>query len=177
MRRLVQADPDAASGLARQHVLGGRTGAQEQLQALSGGENQFGMAKWAATIAGNPEQQQALLAGFRALPNGAPLADELADLIEVGQATGRRAASGSRTAMRTEYGEQARHVLPEVQKLASDAFRGGRVRRLAEFLTDHPSETAAALRVAREQGHQPIAESMLSTLILSRPKGEREHAR
>lgn len=159
------ADPELASALARQHVLAGRTGIAEQGQALAGGENQFGMARWAANLAANPEQRAALLRGFRALPNGDALSSELADLIEVGHATGRRAAANSRTAIRTDYQEQMKRVVPEWLKVASDFAYGGRMEALADFLIGHPSETAQALRAARSRGQgftPPLAEAVLS---------------
>lgn len=176
MQQLSAADPDAASGIARQHILGGRAGATEQMQQLAGGENQFGMARWASNLAGNPEQQKALLAGFRALPNGGALADELADLIETGHATGRRYPSGSRTAARTELMDQARRVIPEVPKFASQVMLGQRARRLAEFLTEHPDETAAALRAARDRAGASSLQPMLADLLLARPQDHADPA-
>jgi hypothetical protein len=164
--RLGARDPEATRQFARQHVLGGRGGAQEQMQDLSGGPNQFAGARWAANIAGNPEQERALIEGFRALPgNGAQLADELATLVEGGQATGRRIPRGSGTFSRTEARDETRRLLPDIRRIGGDIVGGQRIRTLAEFLTAHPDETEAVLRQMRSRGtsfRMPLAEAVLA---------------
>lgn len=88
--------PDVSSGLARQHVVNTMN---ETTQNLVGGPNQWAGGKFAATIAGNPEQRRTLLAGIEGA--GGDRGD-LEGLLAALEATGKRQAPGSRTAYNTE---------------------------------------------------------------------------
>lgn len=66
------------------------------------GANQMGGAKFAAVLAGNPQQAANLAAAVRALPNGNVIADGFGRFIDVLEAMGKRQAVGSRTAYNAE---------------------------------------------------------------------------
>jgi len=89
--------PEAGGGLVRQHVMNSMNEATQNLQS---GPNQWGGAKLAATIAGNPEQGATLRAGIEAAAPGQ--ADEFDRLTRILEATGKRQAPGSQTAYNTE---------------------------------------------------------------------------
>lgn len=96
---LGEINPQVVPDLTRQHLAGVFNEATQNLQA---GPNQWGGAKFASTVAGNPEQRAALLAGIEALPKGGDKAKQLSDLLQVLEATGKREAQGSKTAYNAE---------------------------------------------------------------------------
>lgn len=83
-------EPQIAADLVRQHLM---TNANEAMQQNVSGENQWGGAKFAAGIAGNPEQDATLRAGLDAV--GARKGFD--PLVEVLRATGKRETPGSMT--------------------------------------------------------------------------------
>ncbi len=81
--------------LTRQHL---EHGFNEANQANMPGENQWGGAKFAASMMGNPQQARNMRAGLGALP-GQPTIDPL---VEALQATGTRQPIGSQTSFNTQ---------------------------------------------------------------------------
>lgn len=104
---------DLAAALTRQHLA---NSFNESTQALQGGANQYGGAKFAATIAGNPEQRTVLNAGIGV---AAPQAQaRLQTLLQALEATGKRQPQGSMTAYNNE----------ELKRLGEVGFAGETVR-------------------------------------------------
>ncbi len=93
--RLNAQDATVAPALTRQHLA---TNFAEASQNNIPGANQWGGAKFAAQVAGNPLQRQVLMGNVGALPNGAAQAENLSNLIQVLEATGKRQQQGSGTA-------------------------------------------------------------------------------
>lgn len=94
VRRLVRNDPQAATQLVRSHLA---TAFDEAAQANIGGANAAGGAKFTAKIIGNRQQEMNLQAAIMALPNGPRLWAALRQLMEVFEATGKRAPPNSAT--------------------------------------------------------------------------------
>lgn len=92
-------DPKAAEGIIRQHL---ETAFAEATQKNIGGSNLFGGAKFAATIAGNPQQRKNLVEAIRALPNGDQRWHGLNKFLKVLEATGQRPAPNSATAFNAQ---------------------------------------------------------------------------
>jgi hypothetical protein len=148
--------------LVRQHLA---NTFNEASSKLVGGDNAYGGAKWAATVAGNPEQERALLAGVGALPNGGALTPQLESVLKVFRATGRREAAGSQTAFNTEelknLGEgpsminAARSIsqFPDVFKGIGEALAKRQIsvntQRLSKALTANPDQAEAIMKLAR----------------------------
>lgn len=83
--------------LTRQHLAGSFNEASQNLQ---GGASQYGGAKFAATVAGNPEQRAVLTEGInQTAPQAAGDFDTLLQALE---ATGRRERPGAQTAYNIE---------------------------------------------------------------------------
>jgi hypothetical protein len=96
--RLNAIDPELAKNLARQHLA---TNFADANGAGVPGANQWGGAKFAAQIAGNPLQEQTLASGLGALHNGDTVAPNVAAIMPVLRATGKRQGPGSLTAQNT----------------------------------------------------------------------------
>lgn len=94
--QLNRRSPGLAAQMARQHVLSTFNEADQNLQ---GGWNQWGGAKWAAAVAGNPQQRQTLLTG---VDEAGGDAQALAALLDTMEATGKRQAQGSLTSFNSE---------------------------------------------------------------------------
>lgn len=94
IRGIRQTDPQAAEGVVRQHL---EDVFNEASQRLQSGENQFGGAKFAAVVAGNPQQRRNLFAAIRALPNGDLMWRGFNRFLNIMEATGRRPAPNSAT--------------------------------------------------------------------------------
>jgi hypothetical protein len=92
---LAQRSPGVARQLVRAHA---ETTFNEAAQNLQAGANQFGGAKFAATIRGNPQQGQNLEAAVRALPQGDDVWTGFNRFLEILEATGKRPQMGSPTA-------------------------------------------------------------------------------
>lgn len=100
---LVRKDPIAAQSIIRQHA---ETLFNENMQNLASGPNQFGGAKFAAQIVGNPEQRRALEAAVKALPGGDTRWKGFSRMIDVLEATGQRLQQGSATAFNAEINRE-----------------------------------------------------------------------
>lgn len=96
VQTLVKGRPAVAQQLVRLHAEGVFNQAAKTLQ---GGENVMGGAKFAAAIRGNPQQAENLEAAVRALPDGAARWDGFNRLLDILEATGRRPAPNSVTAI------------------------------------------------------------------------------
>lgn len=100
MRGIRRTDPDAAENIVRQHI---ETVFNEATQRLQSGRNPFGGAKFAAVLAGNPQQRRNLFAAIRALPNGDLMWRGFNRFLNIMEATGKRPASNSMTEFNAQY--------------------------------------------------------------------------
>src|SRR5262249_27121722 len=91
--------PALAANLVRQHA---ESVFNEATQRLASGPNQFGGAKFAATIAGNPQQRRNLEAAVGALPDGDTRWRGFNRLLQVLEASGQRQRPGSMTAFNAQ---------------------------------------------------------------------------
>lgn len=96
---LAARNPMAAMQLVRAHL---ERAFNEAMQNLQSGPNQFGGAKFAAVIAGNPQQRENLRAAVEALPRGAGRWQEAERFLELVEATGTRQPIGSKTAFNAQ---------------------------------------------------------------------------
>lgn len=128
---------DVSAGLTRQHLM---NTLNESTQDLQSGPNQWGGAKFASTIAGNPEQRAVLEAGVGAA-GGDP--QNLRGLLAALEATGKRQAPGSKTAYNVEdlkrLGEAG--ALGETAKAVASG--PSMFRRFGEGLQDWQTERNA----------------------------------
>jgi hypothetical protein len=98
--RLAAWNPSATRQLVRAHA---ETTFNESAQALQSGANQYGGAKFAAVIAGNPQQRENLRAAITAANGGDQRVwDGFERFLEIVQATGTRQPIGSRTAFNAQ---------------------------------------------------------------------------
>lgn len=100
------ADPAAAEGIVRQHL---ETAFNEASQRIQSGQNPAGGAKFAAVIAGNPQQRRNLFAAIRALPHGDTLWRGFNRFLDVMEATGKRPAPNSMTTFNTQIQKELEH--------------------------------------------------------------------
>lgn len=97
--RLNDKNPWAARQLVRAHL---ETAFNEAIQNNIPGANQWGGAKFAATIRGNPQQAANLAAAIQAL-HGPEVLNGFDKSLRIMEATGRRMPIGSATAFNTEF--------------------------------------------------------------------------
>lgn len=97
--QLATTNPWAARQLVRLHW---ENTFNEATQKNMPGVNQMGGAKFAAVLAGNPQQATNLIEAARALPHGGTIAEGLVRFLNVLEAMGKRQAVGSRTAYNAE---------------------------------------------------------------------------
>jgi hypothetical protein len=186
--RLNTIDPELAQNLVRQHLA---TNFAEATQSNIPGANQWGGANFAAQIAGNPLQEQTLMRGLAALPNGETAAADVAALMPVLRATGKRQGPGSLTAQNTldlkemaapggaaAIGETALNPLGLVHRIG-DAMTRARLERrsgaIANALTDNPADAIAWLRGAQGRAAPipvPTALSPIAALLAARYGGQ-----
>lgn len=118
---LAQRSPQAARQLVRAHVE--RT-FNEATQNLVSGENEFGGAKFAAVIRGNPQQAANLEAAVRALPNGEDIYKGLDQFLKFVEAQGRRQPIGSNTSFNQQLLEGMKRGTP-TQEITTAALGAG----------------------------------------------------
>ncbi|SFK79027.1 hypothetical protein [Methylocapsa palsarum] len=189
---LNQQNPAIASALARQHLA---TAFSEASQNNIPGDNQWGGAKFAAQIAGNPLQRETLNAGLTALPNGAAVAPDVHDLLTALEATGKRQAPGSLTAFNAEdlknlsepgsaaaLGQALMTLSPgAIWGKASDALTrarlGSRSSALANALLANPEEAFAAIGAAQRAAPVGRAERDLAAALLAGRTGSISQSR
>lgn len=128
---------DAGRGLVRQHLV---NSANEATQALQSGPNQWGGAKWAATQAGNPEQERALMAGVDAVGGNT---GNLQSLVEVLRATGKRQPPGSLTAYNARDLEELGKAGVMGEALRTGLNPPGVFRRIGQGFQDWQTENNA----------------------------------
>jgi hypothetical protein len=177
--------PGVPASLARQHLV---NALNESTQALQSGPNQYGGAKYAAVLAGNPEQRSTLLSGIEGAGGDH---EDLDKLLSALAATGARQAQGSRTAFNTEdlktlgSGGAADKLIqaaadpfeiPSRLRSAYGTYRlGSNVSRLADALLADPKTAAAQLRDARSvapPGYGEYSIPSLEFLLLTRRQQE-----
>ena len=106
---LAQHDPDAVATIVRNRLV---QQFAESAKDNVGGPNQWGGAKFAAQIAGNPIQEDTLRAALGALPragSGANRVQQLDDLLNVFRATGQRKPQGSATTFNQQIADELGH--------------------------------------------------------------------
>lgn len=91
-------NPEAARDLVRAHT---EMVFNESIQNLQAGANDWGGAKFAARLVGNPQQRANLQASVEAV-NGPKVWTGFEKFLDVLEATGKRQAIGSKTAFNTE---------------------------------------------------------------------------
>ncbi len=165
--------PEASRQLVRAHA---ESVFNEATQNLQSGAAEFGGAKFAAVIRGNPQQAQNLEAAVRALPGGDRTWTGFDNFLNILEAQGTRQRIGSQTAFNTEAlaalknggaASEAASVIgglgmkwPQRVKDTIDAWRLGRnVDQLAYLLTN-----PAAAKVFRELATSP-GDARASSLI------------
>lgn len=177
VRVLGATDPGVAEDLTRQHLVNALNDAMKNLQ---GGQNQYAGAKLAVSLAGNPEQAATLHAGVSALPGGEQRAQEMADLLQALQATGKRQQPGSMTAFNADDLKDL-HIAPFAHALGrigdpltwgagvGDVINRANYRRnvnsLAEMLMADPEKTVSVLERAKKAakpGVNPLLPALLS---------------
>lgn len=113
VRAVAQRNPYAARQLVRAHA---ESVFNETTQRLQSGANEFGGAKFAAVLRGNPQQAQNLEAAVRALPSGDQIWTGFDRFLTILEAQGTRQRIGSQTAFNQEVLQDLRQG-----KLASEA--------------------------------------------------------
>jgi hypothetical protein len=164
-----EVNPQAGPALTRQFLA---TQANELLQDNATGPNQFGGAKLAAALMGNPEQERALIG---AIDQAAPFNDARR-LAEVLRATGQREAGGSQTAFNTQIqeGMRAGNMGQEtVQSIVNPTSIPGRLsRRFDNFMAERNAERLAEILMA----DPATAEREIRRAMIRRSGGNRIRA-
>jgi len=161
LRLLQEQNPGVPAELLRQHLM---RSANEATQNNMPGAPQWGGAKFAAQIAGNPEQRATLMAGADAVGDHG---NDVASLLEVMEATGKRQAQGSKTAFNQQdlatlgeagaVGELTRAAvnptgIPHRLGQAYQEFRLGRnAQIIADALVANPQRATEILMEARRR--------------------------
>lgn len=150
----------------------------EQAQNLSGGANQWGGAKFASQIAGNPRQKDNLQALIEST-GGRPAWVGFQNLLDVLEATGKRHAPGSQTAFNQQLaGELSAGGLGAIpasiaspQKAMSlignayDNFRFGKnTEEMARLLTD-PRSVDLMVKLAKEAPGSAKASAIVAQIL------------
>ena len=179
------ADPRAAAGLARQHLAQNFAEATQNLQP---GPNQFGGAKFAATVAGNPLQRQVLEANLGALPNGQRSLPDVQGLLQTLEATGKRQQPGSLTAFNASDIKDMQgtgllgsimagirsgnpmNAAKDIKDSIDRARLGSRSSSIASGLLADPGQARALIQMARERSPEgATARGLLSLFITAQP--------
>jgi hypothetical protein len=100
VRQIASKDPEAAQQMVRMYL---EKTFNEATQNNMSGPNQFGGAKFAATVAGNSQQAKNLEAIITALPNGATRWAAFKKAQDIFEAMGTRQPVGSQTAFNQQF--------------------------------------------------------------------------
>jgi hypothetical protein len=141
-------NPQLPADLTRQHLV---NALNEATQNLQGGENQYGGARYAVAVAGNPEQERTLMSGVQAAGGDQ---DRLRRILDVLQATGRRERPGSMTSFNTRALESMGQAGATGEALRTGLNLPGTFRRLGLAFQDWQTERNAA-RLAEAIVAQP----------------------
>lgn len=175
VRTLSKQDATAARDFVRQNL---QAIFDEQAQNLSSGVNQFGGAKFAAQVAGNPRQKDNLQALIEAT-GGRPAWVGFNRLLDVLEATGKRQAPGSQTAFNQQLaGELSAGGIGTVpaaiaspQKAMSvignayDNFRFGKnTEEMARLLSD-PKSVELMAKLAKEAPSSAKASALVAQIL------------
>lgn len=186
VQHLNQQNPTVAADLSRQHLAGKFAEATQNLQS---GPNQWGGAKFAANVAGNPIQRETLVAALGGLPNGGRITPDVQGLIQALEATGKRQAAGSLTAFNAQdlknlsepgalaaLGEAGKTLSPgPLWRKVADSLERARLESrsatLARMLLADPAEAFG--QIGRAQAASPEFRGRLQALaaILSGRSG------
>lgn len=177
VRLIRQRAPDSARALVSQRI---RQVFNEATQTNAGGPNQWGGAKFNATIRGNSQQAENLRAVVDAL-HGPGAYDGFARTLDVFEAMGRRQPAGSQTEFNRQITEELKRggILGEATSLAAspaslaskarDIYEGWRYGRntdqLAAFLT-RPDAATHFARIARLEPNSPRARAIAAALLV-----------
>lgn len=149
VNRISQQDPTVAAPLVRQGLADRFDQATKNLQS---GPNQYGGAGYAKDIAGSNQQRANLDAVLGALPNSPGATDNMANLIQILQATGTRKPIGSATSFNnigldklgqlppvaealTAAKTAGLSLAPAIRERAAQAVLGNRIGGLADLFT------------------------------------------
>lgn len=143
------ANPEAVRNFVGQHL---QQVFDQATRAGSSGANQFGQAGFVAAVKGNSAQSATLEAAVRALPYGDDVWQGLNNLLELFEATGRRATAGSPTAFNQSVIEELSagtpignivadlgspaELLSKVRMWYNDLRTGANTEALAKIITN-----------------------------------------
>jgi hypothetical protein len=176
VRTLAAQRPAVAEAIVRQHI---EMTLDRAVTALQGGGNQFGGARLAKDLVGNPQERLNLQAAIEALPNGQARWQGMERMLEVMQATGQRQAKGSLTAFNAmDLQSMTSQGLANVAaigaspsrwtKLAIDAYQGWsagkNLDRFAQIITD-PNSGDVLRRLATLPPDSPRAIDLIGRLV------------
>lgn len=182
VKTISQQDPDAASAWTRQNL---EAIFNEAAQNNVGGANQWGGAKFAAQLAGNPAQRDNLQALIEST-GGRPAWIGFNRMLEVMEAQGKRLAPGSNTARDIRTGENlgaaglggAPAVAASPTRLGSivydwyQNFRFGKnTAEMARVLTD-PKSVELMQRLAKEAPDTAKSAAMVGQIISGSATGD-----
>lgn len=167
---LSRRNPRVANDLVRAHL---ESTFNEATQSLLGGQNQWGGAKFAASVRGNPQQAANLEAAIRSLPNGDNIWPGVDRFLTMMEAQGQRQRPGSMTSFNNEllqdlrgggnFEKSAKSLnLTQIPKRLTDSWErwrlGKNLDELSRLLTDpRAAQDFRRLATAPEGGGQAFA--------------------
>lgn len=169
-----QQDPDIVRRVLAQHLRGTFN---EANQSNAGGQNVFGGSKFAAKIAGNPQQEENLVAALKA--SGASH-QQMADVLDVFRAQGMKPAVNSATASNLNEsslmgGNKLADILMRPMRAIPggvDSWRNGWASKgLAEALAAKGDTVKRIEEMARANGsYSPTKQQLMINLLLANPE-------
>lgn len=153
VRQIAARDPQAAQQIARMYA---EKVFNEATQANMPGGNQFGGPKFAAVLAGNPQQAANLKAAITALPNGNTRWEALNRSLEIFAAMGTRQPVGSQTA----FNQQIAKSLEGLGAMSNLAATAASPRKWLDVASD------VYQKYAFERNTAALAKAMISGDIM-----------